>query len=914
MKPLLPIIGLLLAGASTLAAQPAKDFQAGSASIRGQVTDPSGKSIPDASVSLTNGQGVSRGVKSDVQGQYQVRNVDPGTYTVRASANGFAPAERSDYQVANGSAQVLDFPLALASATEKVTVQDSLQLEVDPSNNASALVLRGKELDALSDDRDDLAADLAALAGPAAGPNGGQIYIDGFTGGRLPPKSSIREIRINQNPFSAQYDRIGTGRVEIFTKPGSDDYHGEVQIPYGNDVFNSRNPFTTVKPPYERRQLEGEFGGPLGKKTSFFADFEIRHVTENAFINARTLDESLQVISVAEGIVTPRRSTEENVKLDRQLSKNHTLTLRYTFARDSTDNQGAGGFSLPSRIYNNRDSEDTAQFVETGVYGVHTVNETRARYSRQHSRQNGNANLPTTAVLDAFTGGGPPLTLSFTNQDRLEVQNMTTLTHGVHLLRWGGRLRGIYLKDQDTQNYTGTFTFSSLDSYRLTLLGRQTGLTAQQIRATGGGASQFSIAAGDPLASLNQFDAGFFALDDWRARPNLTLSLGLRYESQTHLSDHGDFAPRLGIAWGLGPKGKAPKTVIRAGAGLFYDRVSESLSLDALRRDGIHQQQFVTDSPDFYPAIPSLAQLLGSRTPQAIRELDSRMRAPQMAQMGAGVERQLPKDIVLSVNYLHTRGWHNLRSRNITAPPAGALAPATAIYLYEASGVFRQNQLITSLNARVSPKLSFTGSYTLNKANSDTDGAGTFAADPYNLRPEYSRAGFDIRQRVQLNGVVSAPWGIRLSPFLVATLGRPFNITVGRDLNGDTLFTDRPSFATDLSRASVVRTAFGVFDLAPAAGQALIPRNYGYSPGQVSVNLRLAKIFKLGEPGKGKRDPMELTISGQARNLLNHPNLASPVGNLSSSLFGQSVALVGGGGGNSASGNRRIELQIKLAF
>ena len=462
--------------------------QAGSASIRGQVTDPSGKSIPDASVSLTNGQGVSRGVKSDVQGQYQVRNVDPGTYTVRASAKGFAPAERPDYQVANGPAQVLDFPLALASATEKVTVQDSLQLEVDPSNNASALVLRGKELDALSDDRDDLAADLAALAGPAAGPNGGQIYIDGFTGGRLPPKSSIREIRINQNPFSAQYDRIGTGRVEIFTKPGSDDYHGEVQIPYGKDVFNSRNPFTTVKPPYERRQLEGEFGGPLGKKTSFFADFEIRHVTENAFINARTLDDSLQVISVAEGIVTPRRSTEENVKLDRQLSKNHTLTLRYTFARDSTDNQGAGGFSLPSRIYNNRDSEDTAQFVETGVYGVHTVNETRARYSRQHSRQNGNANLPTTAVLDAFTGGGPPLTLSFTNQDRLEVQNMTTLTHGVHLLRWGGRLRGIYLKDQDTQNYTGTFTFSSLDSYRLTLLGRQTGLTAQQIRATGGGA------------------------------------------------------------------------------------------------------------------------------------------------------------------------------------------------------------------------------------------------------------------------------------------------------------------------------------------------------------------------------------------------------------------------------------------
>src|SRR6185295_548702 len=228
----------------------------------------------------------------------------------------FAPAERTEYQVGAGVNHVLDFPLALASATEKVTVQDSLQVEVDPSSNASALVLRGKELDALSDDLDDLAADLAALAGPAAGPNGGQIYIDGFTGGRLPPKSSIREVRINQNPFSAQYDRIGMGRVEIFTKPGSEDYHGELQFHYGNDIFNSRNPFTPDKPPYERRQWEGEFGGPLGKKTSFFADFEIRHITENAFINARTLDDSLHVISVAEGIVTPRRSTEENIKLD----------------------------------------------------------------------------------------------------------------------------------------------------------------------------------------------------------------------------------------------------------------------------------------------------------------------------------------------------------------------------------------------------------------------------------------------------------------------------------------------------------------------------------------------------------------------------------------------------------------------
>ena len=338
----------------------------------------------------------------------------------------------------------------------------------------------------------------------------------------------------------------------------------------------------------------------------------------------------------------------------------------------AVDNQGASGFSLPTRIYNSHDGEDSFQFGETGIYGVHTVNETRARYSRQRSRQEGNANLPTTTVLDAFTGGGPPMTLSFTNQDRIEVQNMTTVTHGAHLIRWGGRVRAVDLKDQDTQNYTGAFTFSSIDSYRITLMGQQAGWSSQQIRTAGGGASQFSIAAGNPLASLRQLDAGLFALDDWRVRPNLTVSIGLRYEAQTRIDDHRDVAPRIGLAWGLARRGKTAKTVLRAGAGLFYDRVGENLSLDALRRDGVHQQQFVLDSPDFYPVVPSVSELLVNRVPQAIRALDGRIQAPSMAQMGIGVERQLPKNFVLAVNYLHSRGWHNLRSRAIRAPGAVA--------------------------------------------------------------------------------------------------------------------------------------------------------------------------------------------------------------------------------------------------
>jgi len=891
--------------------------QTGQGTLRGQVTDPAGASIPGAVVSANNGNGTARSATADVRGEYVLANLPAGPYTVRVLAKGFAAVERPDVVVGSGATQTLNFPLTLASDKQSVTVSDSSQsvhVEVDPTANADALVMRGSDLDALSDDPDDLAADLAALAGPGAGPNGGQIYIDGFTGGRLPAKSSIREIRVNQNPFSAQYDRIGMGRVEVFTKPGSDDFHGEIQTHDGSDIFNARNPFTPVKPTWQRLGLEGEVSGPIGKKTSFFADFEVRKWTENSFVNALTLDNNLQLLPIAQAVLTPRRDTEENLKFDRQLSTNQTLTLRYTFARTAIDNQGASGFSLASRTYNYRDGEDTVQFAETGVYGAHTVNETRVRYSRLRTSQHGNADVPTTVVMDAFTGGGPPLTLSFTNQDRIEVQNMTTVTHGVHLFRLGGRLRGVDLRDQDTTNYTGTFTFTSLDSYRTTLMGQQAGWSAHQIRAAGGGASQFSVAAGNPLASLRQYDLGFFALDDWRARPNVTVSLGLRYEAQTRIDDHHDIAPRLGIAWGLAPNGKTPKTVIRAGVGLFYDRVSETLSLDALRRDGIHQQQFILDTPDFYPSVPSFGELLNNRVPQSIREMDGHIQAPYMAQAGIGVERQLPRNLVLAVNYLHSRGWHNLRSRVIT--PIGSVAPpdVEGIYLYEGTGNFKQDQLVTSLNARVNPRISFNSSYTLGKANSDTDGATTFPADSYNLRPEWGRAGFDIRHRVQFSGSFAFPWGLRLSPMLVATSTRPFNITIGRDLNGDTIFTDRPAFATDLSRPSVVRTAFGAFDLAPMPGQTIIPRNYGVGPGLVSLNLRLAKTFKLGKEVKGKRDPMELTFTALSRNLLNHPNLALPDGNLSSLYFGESTALVSGGGGNSASGNRRIELQCRLAF
>jgi hypothetical protein len=657
------------------------------------------------------------------------------------------------------------------------------------------------------------------------------------------------------------------------------------------------------------------------------------------------------------------------------LSQNHTLMARYSYGESSRVNEGVGQFSLPSQAYNVNDSEQTAQLIETAVLGAKAVNETRFQYIQRRDNQKGDNSQPTLSVLSAFTDGGASIGEGFSHEDRYELQNYTSLTLNNHLLRFGARLRGVSLSDRSTQNYNGTFTFTSLDAYRITLQGLQDGLRMAEIRALGGGPSQFTITGGDPLASVSQWDLGLFVQDDWRLRPNLSISTGLRYETQNNLRDHADIAPRVGFAWGLGRgKSRQPLTVLRAGAGIFYDRFSENLTLQARRLNGVTQQSFIVTSPDFYPNVPPLETLTENQAPQAIRRVDSNLRAPYIIQTAVGLERRFPKNITIAITYMNSHGLHMLRSRNVNAPLPGTYDPLSPnsgvrpyagvgdIYMYESSGLFNQNQLITNFSARVSRKLTLFGFYMLNRAKSNTDGAGSFPANQYNLSGEYGSAAFDVRHRVFLGGSIEGPYGFRLSPLVVANSGRPFDIVVGRDLNGDSLFNDRPAFATDLTRTSVIVTSYGAFDTDPVAGQTLIPRNYGRGPGEFTLNLRLSKTFSFGRTAE-TRQPMgpppggpggpgggrgggppgggpggglgpgglggsgpppglfggsgsrrySLEFSVMARNLLNTVNLAAPIGNLSSPLFGQSNALAGGMF-STATANRQIGFQVMFRF
>ena len=237
---------LILAAAFTITAAAQST---GTGTLRGQVSDPSGAVVPNATVAIlqSGGQPIPRNDQRN--GNYEIGNLAPGNYTVTANADGIRRFCSERRAVNAGQVLQFNIPLEIQVEQQKVNVEEEgPQVDVNPANNASAVVLSGKDLEALPDDPDELQADLEALGRPSAGPNGGQLYIDGFTAGQLPPKSSIREIRINQNPFSAEYDKLGYGRIEIFTKPGTDKYHGQFSVESATIQHSTRAIRSSVTP------------------------------------------------------------------------------------------------------------------------------------------------------------------------------------------------------------------------------------------------------------------------------------------------------------------------------------------------------------------------------------------------------------------------------------------------------------------------------------------------------------------------------------------------------------------------------------------------------------------------------------------------------------------------------------------
>ena len=932
--------------------------QTSSGEIRGSVSDPTGALVPGAQIVLAGQDGAPATATSGHDGTFRFSQVKPGTYTLVITAKGFAASTVDGIEILPGKNVQENVTLQLPTEQQQVEVTEgAIGVSTSPDSNTSAIVIKGKDLDALSDDPDELQNELNALAGPSAGPNGAQIFIDGFTGGQLPPKSSIREIRINQNPFSAHYDKLGYGRIEILTKPGTDKIHGNIMAMGNDSAFNSLNPFVSQEPSYYTTFMNGSIGGSLGKKASWFTSVFFRDNASNSIVNAELLDSSANPYNYSAAFANPQTRLDVSPRLDFQLGDKNTLTVRYMLDRQIQSNSGVSQFALESQAYNVANYENSLQISDTQVVNANVVNETRFQYIRAHDSQIAQNSDPTVTVQGAFTGGGSNEGNVRDNQDRFEFENDTTIAKGSHAIEVGARLRLTRDANAATSGFNGNYIYSSLAAYAANK------------------PSEYDVTAGNANSKVALFDAGVFFQDDYKFRPNLTLSYGLRYEGQNRISDHDDWAPRFSLAWApAGAGGKQAKTVIRAGYGWFFDRFNSTYVLDAIRQNGINQQQYVVKNPNFYQNAPSASTLASlSTVAPTIYQVAPDMKASLNMQAALGVEHQFGKIATASLTYVNSRGVHQYLSDNINAYLPGTYDLATGtgtrpnginenIYRFESGGVYNQNQIMLNYNVKAK-RVSLFGFYMLNFANSDTSGATYFPSNQFNPGADYGRASFDVRNRFLLGGNLQGPFGVSMSPMLVVNSGTPFNITIGQDLNGDNQFNDRPAFATSAS-TSVVSTSYGNFDLDPSSTEARIPYDFGTGPGQLSLNMRVSKSIGIGPkvtgnasgagfggpggpppgggpggggpggggpPGgglgprglNGSGGPprfdqaaarrYSLTFTAMGRNVFNNVNLAQPVSVLESPLFGKSNALAGGFFSSPAS-NRSIDLQVSFNF
>jgi hypothetical protein len=867
---------------------PAQAAPATTGVLRGHILDQTGALIPGAQITVTTTKGATVGTgTASASGTYVVRGLPAGSYIVQVTIAGFAPFVSEPIPLAAGQSKSIEIKMAVETTQQQVVVTDEggPTVSTDADANASAIVLKGSDLDALSDDPDELQNELQALAGPSAGPNGGQIYIDGFTGGTLPPKSAIREIRINQNPFSAEFDHIGYGRIEILTKPGTDTLHGRGFLQGNDSSFNTGNPFTSV-PPYHSIQYNGTISGAINKESSFFLSVEGRNSQDanvytayfpllNSTTNQYTVPTSP---TVSGGLFTPQTHIEISPRVDLQLGQKNTLTVRYQYERSSSSGQLGSNISLPSLATSSSSSEDSLQLMDSQIINERIVNETRFQYRRSLNRSTPTSQAPGFGVGGYFNAGGGGS--SSDHSDHLELQNITTMSAGAHAIKFGTWLRDN--RDATTSNggFNGSFSFQSLSAYVTMLNGlpaNQTSIPSAVI-AAGGQPNKLTYTTGKEAFLGNVFDAAVFFQDDWKFNKFLTLSGGLRWEGENHIADHSDWGPRFAFAYALDghKKGTVAKTVVRGGYGFFYDRFQIGSLMSLERNNGGPNTQVVTviNNPTCYTttnlntAIQQTGFLAscgtGSAVAAQIQEVSPTYRSPYMQQFGTSLERQLTKVSTLTLTYVHSFGVHQMDTRN--ANPYKAL-PGTTIYnsstgprlnpnlgivdeMYP-EAVFKENQLIANLNARFTPNFSVSGYYNLSFANGDT---GT-ASNSYNLSQDYGRASFVRRNQVFLMGNYTGPWAITFNPMMIAQSGRHFNVTTENDLTGDNFFNDRPSYAASASDCAAAAgpnpsqyalTSFGCLDTVPQSGETILPSELGNGPAAIAVNLRVSRSFGIG--------------------------------------------------------------------
>jgi hypothetical protein len=837
--------------------------------LHGTVTDETGAYMVAVPVSLEDGQGQKYSTATDERGRYSFRGIKPGAYKITVEMEGFAPFAE-EVSLTSRQAAPFDISLRVFIADQVEVKNDAAGISSEPDKNLSAVTLNEKDLEALPDDPDELLDTLRQMAG-AGGGDDAAIYVGGFRErGRIPPKESIQMIRINSNPYAAEFSEPGNARIEIITKPGTDTFHGGFRLGFFDESLNARDPFAPSRAPLQVRNYNGNFSGPIIRnRWGFFLDVDRREQDENDVVNATILNPiTFLPEPFTASLASPSRTNNISLRTDVLATSKHTLGFQYRYNSRNWSNLNSG-FDLPERRFESQTNEHTLRFSLTTIATERSVNEMRLQLTRRNSALEALSDATAVIVLDSFNAGGNQGSLfNSTRTDGLEFNDLLTYTHNKHTIKAGVRAEAFHIENTDRSNFGGTFTFGSdverdaLGNAVLDSSGSQIPITPlERYRRVLQGVpgyrpSQFSINRGDPFVGLTQWELSWFAQADWKVSDRLTLSYGLRHDFQTQLEDKLNLAPRVGLAW---VPDKKKKSVVRAAAGVFYTRLDTGITTSTLRFDGDRQQNFVINQPSFFESIPATFEGTDRRQP-TIRIKSGGLNAPYTIMSSIGYERQFTKALFSSATYTFLRGVHLLRSRNINSPLLtdegdGLVLPFPGegpILQYESTGLVDRHELRLQARGSIGQRYRFFGFYTLasTRGNSDLRNSGLLPANSYDLSTEYGRVSNDIRHQAFITGTASMPWNTYISSFIELRSGAPFNITTGRDNNRDTFFNDRPAFANAGDPDAVV-TRYGIFNPNPGPGDQIIPRNFGQNPGFVSVNINAAKTWGFGAPRGG---------------------------------------------------------------
>jgi len=916
LRSLFLSVSLVLAAMVPFAGHGFAQAPAGGASVHGTVVDPDGALVPGATVTITPANGKAQSGVSKSDGTYTFRGLSAGSYTVTAQAPGFANYSSQPVAVANGANVTSDVKMDLAGETQTVNVTtNATQLSVDPDSNASSTVIQGDALNALSDDPDELASELSALAGPSAGPSGGQIYIDGFTGGQLPPKSSILAIRINSNPFSAQYDQLGYGRIEILTKPGTDKIHGQGSIQGGDKFLNTSSPFVKDQPDYHTIFGFGSITGPIRTGMSYSLNGSYRDIVNNSIINPAniystgpssttvcqpgtqpytTCSANPYPISLR-AAVAPQKRWDINPRFDTMIGSKNTLTVRFESEHGSSSSNG-GGNALPSASASTSTSGDeTIQVSDTQVLTDKIINETRGEWERETSNStplNLGTGVNVSGNFSAFGTGG---TATKSTQTHYELQNYTSIQLTRNFVRLGGRLRTNSVTNSNLINPNNSTAGSLSYLYLLdpctdsTITNKPAGcsnVTESSPCSAGAAALNLNSLASyqcgipytfsqttyhNPTISARQWDAEFYAEDDWKVTPNFTWSIGLRLETQNFINSTHDFGPRTSLAWGVPRKNGRTTTVLRFGAGVFFDRYSVGAIRGIIAGDPANQTSVTYFNPGAACTPTNTSTCTQGNGISSARftvpAVAPNIRSPYTFEMAGTLEQQVTSSINVSVTYLNARGFHQSMTRVFRygngpcAYTGTATIPVSSnsyIQCDQSEGIYRQNQINANINVRTPKGISIFGYYSANWANSNISGI----TNPYNSQTDYGRAAFAVRSRMTLGGTIPLPFLITASPSLIAQSGNPYNITTGVDNNNDGVTNDRPGFGgLGLQRATAAfcrsSNNFNVETISqtPIQGENYqeIPVNFCTGPANVTFNLRLSRSFGFGPKTEAAR-------------------------------------------------------------